>query len=227
MLFQGSQNVGDDMHFKYVSEAGGTLNGTTNTDRTVYFETLPSNQLEVALWLESDRMGFLLPALTQKTLDNQIDVVKNERRQNYENRPYGQDRARSSAALYPKDIRTRGSRSDRTRISRSAKLEDVKAFFSRWYAPNNATLVVAGDVNPAEVRVLARALLRPDSARPAVDRPAPRPVTLDAVKRIVREDRVRCRSSRSRGRPRPWAATTKRALDMLARDPGREQRRGR
>ena len=76
MLFQGSEHVGDDMHFKYVSEAGGTLNGTTNTDRTVYFETLPANQLEVALWLEADRMGFLLPALTQDTLANQIDVVR-------------------------------------------------------------------------------------------------------------------------------------------------------
>jgi len=191
MLFQGSQNVGDDMHFKYVSEAGGTLNGTTNTDRTVYFETLPSNQLEVALWLESDRMGFLLPALTDKSLANQIDVVKNERRQNYENPPYGQDPGAIVAALYPKDHPyswlTIGSHEDLT----SASLADVKGFFSRWYGPNNATLVVAGDVNPNEVRVLAERYFGPITRGPAVDRPAPRPVKLDAVQRLVREDRVR------------------------------------
>ncbi len=191
MLFQGSQNVGDDMHFKYVSEAGGTLNGTTNTDRTVYFETLPSNQLEVALWLEADRMGFLLPALTKKSLENQIDVVKNERRQNYENRPYGQDPGAIVSALYPHDHPyswlTIGSHEDLT----SASLEDVKGFFSRWYGPNNATLVVAGDVDPAEVRVLAERYFGAIPRGPAVDRPAPRPVRLDLVKRLVREDRVR------------------------------------
>src|SRR5687768_14098881 len=89
LMFQGSANVGDDQHFKLIQEAGGTLNGTTNTDRTNYYETLPASQLELALWLEADRMGFLLPAITQEKLDNQREVVKNERRQNYENRPYG------------------------------------------------------------------------------------------------------------------------------------------
>ena len=103
MLFQGSQHVGDEKHFEFVTEAGGTLNGTTNADRTVYFETLPSNHLELALWLEADRMGWLLPTLTQATLSNQIDVVKNERRQNYENRPYAQGSAVIAKALYPAD----------------------------------------------------------------------------------------------------------------------------
>ena len=87
VMFQGSAHVGDDMHFKLIQEAGGSLNGTTNGDRTNYYQVLPSNQLELALWLESDRMGFLLPAVTQANLDNQREVVKNERRQNYENRP--------------------------------------------------------------------------------------------------------------------------------------------
>ena len=103
LMFQGSQHVGDDQHFKLISEAGGTLNGTTNRDRTNYFEVLPSNQLELALWLEADRMGFLLPAITVENLDNQREVVKNERRQNYENRPYAQAGVRIAAALYPSE----------------------------------------------------------------------------------------------------------------------------
>ena len=89
MLFQGSAHVADNDHFRRIQEAGGTLNGSTNQDRTNYYETLPANQLELALWLEADRMGFLLPAMTQEKLDNQRDVVMNERRQSYENRPYG------------------------------------------------------------------------------------------------------------------------------------------
>ena len=89
MMFQGSDHVGDDQHFKIVSEAGGNLNGTTNSDRTNYFETMPSNQLEIALWLEADRMGFLLDAVTQKKFENQRSTVKNERGQSYDNRPYG------------------------------------------------------------------------------------------------------------------------------------------
>ena len=101
LMFQGSENVGDDQHFKLVSEAGGTLNGSTNRDRTNYYETMPSNQLELALWLEADRMGFLLPAITPEKLDNQREVVKNERRQNYENRPYAQARGAIMESLYP------------------------------------------------------------------------------------------------------------------------------
>jgi len=101
LMFQGSAHVADDGHFKLVSGAGGTLNGTTNRDRTNYFETLPSNQLETALWLEADRMGWLLGAITQEKLDNQREVVKNERRQNYENVPYAQAGKDVMAALYP------------------------------------------------------------------------------------------------------------------------------
>ena len=88
MMFQGSQNIDKEIHFKFIQEAGGNLNGSTSMDRTNYYETLPSDSLELALWLESDRMGYLLPALTQEKLDNQKDVVMNERRQNYDNQPY-------------------------------------------------------------------------------------------------------------------------------------------
>ncbi|MBK7643220.1 MAG: insulinase family protein [Planctomycetes bacterium] len=115
MLFQGSEHIGDDQHFKLISEAGGTLNGSTTTDRTNYYEMLPSNQLELALWLESDRMGWLLPGMSQKKLDNQRDVVKNERRQNYENRPYGRASAWSRPCCIRRIIPTTGRRSVRRR----------------------------------------------------------------------------------------------------------------
>jgi zinc protease len=191
MLFQGSEHVGDDQHFKYVAEAGGTLNGSTTEDRTNYFEVLPSNQLELALWLEADRMGFLLPAVTQAKLDNQRDVVKNERRQNYENRPYGQAEGVIAAALYPPDHPyswlTIGTQEDLT----AASLEDVKGFFARWYGPNNATLAIGGDVDTRDALALAEKYFGSIPRGPSVDKPLPRPTTLAESKRIVMEDRVK------------------------------------
>ena len=190
MLFQGSAHVGDDKHFAIVQEAGGTLNGSTNTDRTNYFELVPSNFLETALWLESDRMGFLLQALTQAKLDNQRDVVKNERRQNYENRPYGMASIRIGEMLYPKGHPyhwpTIGYPADLT----AASLDDVKNFFSQWYNPNNASLVVAGDVNPAEVKRLVTKYFAdlPAGPRPPVF--TVQPVSLAENHRDTLEDRV-------------------------------------
>jgi zinc protease len=190
MLFQGSENVKDDEHFKLVSEAGGTLNGTTNLDRTLYYETLPSNQLELALWLEADRMGFLLPAMTEKKLDNQREVVRNERRQNYENRPYGEAGMATAAALFPAghpySWPTIGSHED----IEGATLEDIDAFFRRWYGPNNATLAVGGDVDSAEVLRLVRRWFGGISSGPAVTDAAPRPAALNADVRLVQEDSV-------------------------------------
>jgi zinc protease len=190
-MFQGSEHVGDDQHFKLIQEAGGTLNGTTNTDRTNYFETLPANQLELALWLEADRMGFLLPAVTQEKLDNQREVVKNERRQNYENRPYGEEGEVVARALYPPDHPyhwlTIGSMEDLD----AASLEDVTGFFRRWYGPNNATLAIGGDVDPAEVRALVERWFGPIPRGPEVAKPKPRPVRLDATRRVVIEDDVK------------------------------------
>ncbi len=190
MLFQGSQHVDDDGHFKLVSEAGGTLNGTTNFDRTLYYEVLPANQLELALWLEADRMGFLLPALTQESFDNQVDVVKNERRQNYENRPYRRGHETILAAMFPSDHPyswpTIGSMADLS----AATLDDVHAFFRRWYGPNNATLAVGGDVDSAQVRAWVERYFGSIPAGPEVARPEPRPVRLEADRRVVLEDRV-------------------------------------
>jgi len=151
MMFQGSKHVADEEHFKIVTESGGTLNGTTNRDRTNYFETLPSNQLEVALWLEADRMGFLLPAVTQEKFEVQRATVKNERGQNYDNRPYGLVREYKDKTLYPYghpySWLTIGYVEDLDRVD----VNDLKNFFLRWYGPNNATLTVGGDVDPKEV----------------------------------------------------------------------------
>ncbi|BDD07963.1 peptidase M16 [Fulvitalea axinellae] len=155
MMFQGSKNVADEEHFKVVSESGGTLNGTTNRDRTNYFQTVPSNQLERMFWLEADRMGFLLEAVTQKKFEVQRATVKNEKGQNYDNAPYGQWQERTCQALYPYghpySWLTIGVLEDLDRVD----VTDLKKFFLRWYGPNNATLTVGGDVNPKEVIRLA------------------------------------------------------------------------
>jgi len=156
MMFQGSDNVADEEHFKTVSESGGTLNGTTNKDRTNYFETLPSNQLERALWLEADRMGFLLDAVTQEKFEVQRATVKNERGQSYDNRPYGLVGEKVNQAQYPQthpyNFPTIGYLEDLD----NANVDDLKRFFLRWYGPNNAALTVAGDVDPSEVLKLAK-----------------------------------------------------------------------
>lgn len=151
MMFQGSDHVGDEQHFKIVTESGGTLNGTTNRDRTNYFETVPANQLEKMLWLEADRMGFLLDAVTQPKFEVQRATVKNERGQNYDNRPYGLVNETFNKNLYPYghpySWMTIGYVEDLDRVN----VNDLKNFFLRWYGPNNATLTIGGDVKPAEV----------------------------------------------------------------------------
>lgn len=156
MLFQGSAHVAANEHFELVQRAGGTLNGSTWLDRTNYFETLPSNQLELALWLEADRMGALLPAMTQQKLDTQRDVVKNERRWSVDNQPYGTWWERLPALTYPPTHPFHhsliGSMEDLT----AASLEDVEHFFATYYTPDNATLSIAGDFDPSEARDLVR-----------------------------------------------------------------------
>jgi zinc protease len=151
MMFQGSQHVGDDEHFKIVSESGGTMNGTTNADRTNYFQTVPSNQLETMLWLESDRMGFLLPAVTQEKFEIQRATVKNERGQNVENRPYGRFSEVNDAAMYPPEHPYSWPVIGYTEDLDAATLDDLKRFFLRWYGPNNATLTVGGNLDVQEV----------------------------------------------------------------------------
>jgi predicted Zn-dependent peptidase len=152
VMFQGSAHVGKAEHIALVQAAGGTMNGTTWLDRTNYFETLPAHQLALALWLVADRMGTLLDALSQENLDNQREVVKNEKRWSYDNRPYGSWNEKLLASIFPADHPyhhpTIGSMEDLD----AASLEDVQAFFRLHYAPNNAVLSVVGDVEPDQVR---------------------------------------------------------------------------
>ncbi len=155
VMFQGSAHVGKGEHIALVQAAGGTMNGTTWLDRTNYFETMPSHQLELALWLEADRMGTLLDALSQENLDNQRAVVKNEKRWSYDNRPYGTWNEKLQAAVYPDEHPyhhpTIGSMADLD----AAALEDARRFFRTYYAPNNAVLAVVGDCDEAQVRAWA------------------------------------------------------------------------
>jgi len=154
MLFSGSEHVGNNEHFRYVQSVGGVLNGTTFFDRTNYFETLPSHYLAMGLWLESDRMGFFLPALTQEKLDIQREVVKEERRQRYDNVPYGTAFERLLYLAYEPDYPyhwpTIGSMEDLG----AASLDDIREFFSTWYRPDNCVLTVVGDFVPAEAKEL-------------------------------------------------------------------------
>ena len=191
MMFQGSDHVGDQQHFKLVTAAGGTLNGSTNQDRTNYFETLPSNQLETGLWLEADRMGFLLDAVSQKKFEIQRSTVKNERGQNYDNRPYGLASEYVSKTLYPYghpySWLTIGYLEDLDR----SNVEDLKNFFLRWYGPNNATLTVGGDVKPAEVVKLAEKYFGSIKRGPSVPvQKLPEPV-LTADRYVSYTDNVR------------------------------------
>ncbi len=177
MMFQGSEHVDKGEHFAMVQAAGGTLNASTWLDRTNYFDTMPSHELELALWLESDRMASLLPAMTQEKLDNQRDVVKNERRSSVDNQPYGTWDERMQALLFPEGHgyhhSTIGSMEDLS----AASLEDVSTFFATYYAPNNAVLTMAGDVDPAVALSLAEKYFGPIPSNP--DLPAPPDLAID------------------------------------------------
>jgi predicted Zn-dependent peptidase len=154
MLFQGSEHVDANEHFELIQRAGGTLNGSTWLDRTNYFETLPSNQLAIALWLEADRMGALLPAMTQQKLDTQRDVVKNERRWSVDNQPYGTWWEKLPALAFPPSHPFHHSLIGSFEDLTAASLDDIGQFFRTFYTPDNAVLTVAGDFDPAEARAL-------------------------------------------------------------------------
>jgi predicted Zn-dependent peptidase len=160
MMFQGSKNVEKGQHFGLLEAAGGRagadINGTTNQDRTNYYEQVPSNQLELALWLEADRMGTLTQTLTKEKLDNQRDVVKNERRQSYDNQPYGTWGEKTGELLFPDSHPYHHSVIGSMTDLSAASVEDVQKFFKTYYAPNNAVLVVAGDIDVPQAKGLVR-----------------------------------------------------------------------
>ncbi|MEK9139209.1 MAG: pitrilysin family protein, partial [Bacteroidota bacterium] len=190
MMFQGSQHVADDEHFKLLQEVGANVNGSTTEDRTNYFEIVPSNYLELGLYLEADRMGFLVPAMTQEKLDNQRDVVKNERRQRVDNVPYGTAYERIAAALYPPTHPYSWPVIGYMEDLSAASLEDVMEFFRLYYAPNNACLVVSGDFDPKQAKEWVKKYFGPIPMGKPFERPDVQPVTLSEDKRLVVEDKV-------------------------------------
>ncbi|MDZ7631793.1 MAG: pitrilysin family protein [Gemmatimonadaceae bacterium] len=197
MLFQGSAQVAANEHFELVQRAGGTLNGSTWLDRTNYYETLPSHQLELALWLEADRMARLLPAMTQEKLDTQRDVVKNERRWSVDNQPYGTWWERLPALCFPPAHPFHHSLIGSMEDLSEASLEDVAEFFRTYYTPDNAVLTICGDFDAAEARAMVErhfgAIPRGAGKPPLPDMSLP--PTFGTWKReVVEDDVVRCRA---------------------------------
>ncbi|HEX7138261.1 MAG TPA: pitrilysin family protein, partial [Vicinamibacterales bacterium] len=188
LMFEGSQHH-DRGYFQPLQGAGGTLNGSTNADRTNYWEVVPANAFELALWMESDRMGYLLPALTEAKFANQRDVVLNERRQNYENRPYGLAPMATLAALFPPEHPYHWTTIGEIEDLRAVQLDEVMAFFERYYHPANASIAIAGDFDTAEALDLVDRYfgeIRP--GQPAA--PVRATATLTSDVRVLLEDRV-------------------------------------
>jgi zinc protease len=189
LMFEGSEHH-DSGYFQPLQAAGALLNGSTNTDRTNYWEVVPTGALELALWLESDRMGYLLPALTEAKFANQRDVVLNERRQNYENRPYGLAAMATVAALFPPDHPYHWLTIGAPEDLRAATLDEVRAFFASHYHPGNASLAIAGAIAPAQAFALAERYFGEIPAGPANATPVLPAATLHGSPRLLLEDRV-------------------------------------
>ncbi|WP_028110556.1 M16 family metallopeptidase [Ferrimonas futtsuensis] len=190
MMFQGSENVADEQHFQLVTESGGTLNGTTNSDRTNYFETVPANQLEKMLWLEADRMGFLLPAVTEEAFEVQRATVKNERGQRVDNQPYGRLNELVSQALYPKGHPYSWPVIGWMEELDNGNVDDLRAFFKRWYGPNNATLTIGGDFDRQQVLQWVVKYFGSIPRGPEVTAQPKAPAALDADRYLTLEDKV-------------------------------------
>jgi zinc protease len=188
LMFEGSEHY-DKGYFHPLQEAGAALNGSTNPDRTNYWEVVPTNALDLALWMESDRMGYLLPALTTQKFETQREVVLNERRQNYENRPYGLATSAILATLFPPDHPYHWMTIGETADLRAATFEDVTQFFRTYYHPANASLVVAGDIGTEDALERVRMYFEeiPGGAQPAPIRPL---IAEAGERRLVLEDRV-------------------------------------
>ncbi|HEV8238284.1 MAG TPA: pitrilysin family protein [Thermoanaerobaculia bacterium] len=179
MMFQGTKNTGEDKHFEVLQTIGASdVNGTTNTNRTNYFEVVPSNQVETALWLESERMGYLPETITQKSLDNQREVVRNERRQSYDNVPYGKEQFAVSELLFPEGHPYRYMTIGKHEDLVAATADDVKGFFAKWYVPANATLTLAGDLDRAAAKRLVEKWF---STFPVTSKPAQPSVPVPAI----------------------------------------------
>ena len=188
LMFEGSQHY-DRGYFHPLQAAGASLNGSTNADRTNYWEVVPTNALELALWMESDRMGYLLPALTEAKFANQRDVVLNERRQNYENRPYGLASMAVLAGLFPADHPYHWTTIGEIADLHAVQLEEVQAFFRRYYHPANASLAIAGDIDPDEALALAQAYFGDIEPGPRAE-PVAAAAAIDHDTRFLLEDRV-------------------------------------
>jgi zinc protease len=215
MMFQGSKNHDAD-YFLPLERLGAQLNGSTAEDQTVYYETVPSNALELALWLEADRMGFLLPSMTQAKLDNQREVVKNERRQTVDNVPYGQAEEVLLEALYPKDHPYHHSVIGSMTDLSAAALSDVAAFFRTYYVPNNAILCVAGDLQPVQAKQWIEKYFGPLSRGPDVKRPDRKVPSLPAPKNIRATDAVSLPRAQLIWPTVPAGHADEPALDVLA-----------
>ena len=198
-MFQGSRHVTKAEHFSIIQSAGGVNNATTYFDRTNYFETLPSHQYELGLWLEADRMATLLDALDQENLDNQREVVKNEKRQSYDNRPYGSFYEKLMAAVFPPEHPYHhvpiGSMEDLN----AASVDDVVSFFRTWYAPNNAVLSIVGDVDEEEAHAAAARLFGPIPA----NRVASSQLPLPTIAPLIGARGARSRAGRRAADARP------------------------
>ncbi|WP_246614973.1 M16 family metallopeptidase [Agarivorans litoreus] len=190
MMFQGSKHVGDQEHFRIINEAGGTMNGSTTKDRTNYYQTVPANQLEKVLWLEADRMGFLLEAVSQKKFEIQRDTVKNERAQRVDNAPYGLLSERVDEALYPREHpyswQPIGYIEDLNRVD----VNDLKAFFLRWYGPNNAVLSIGGDIDELQTLEWINKYFGGIPSGPEIPKITPSPAKLSETRYISLEDRI-------------------------------------
>ncbi|HWC36724.1 MAG TPA: pitrilysin family protein [Mycobacteriales bacterium] len=218
LMFQGSANVARGEHFALVNAAGGTLNGTTWCDRTNYYETVPSHHLATALWLEADRMGGLLDALDQDNLDNQRDVVKNEKRQTRDNQPYGSALDLLHELAYPPGHPYHHSTIGSMQDLDAAELIDARNFYSTWYAPDNASLAIVGDVDAAEALELAKKYFGPIPSKGSFPEPpatdiAPR---LGAEVRRTVEDRVPVPRSFVAYRTAPFGSAEYDAMQVAA-----------
>src|SRR3954470_17915678 len=216
VMFMGSGHVPVGQFDNWLESAGGSNNGSTTTDRTNYYEIVPANAVPLALWLEADRMGTLTDSLTQPKLDTQRDVVKNERRQRYENQPYGLMWETAYDALYPAGHPYHWTTIGSMEALSAASLNDVKDFFRHYYTPNNAVLTVAGDVSTAEVHRLAEQYFSWIPRGATVTPPAVPVPAIPATRYLVKEDRVTLPQVSMTWRTGPRLSADEAALNALA-----------